>query len=86
MKLYSNPAYLTMSAMFFLFVFGALMIFGNTAGADITRAITTGDASFINIERLTNPETYVDDVKQDVDSFKGDSNEVKAGDPHSRFN
>ena len=62
------------------------MIFGNTAGADITRAITTGDASFINIERLTNPETYVDDVKQDVDSFKGDSNEVKAGEPHSRFN
>ena len=86
MKVYSSPAYLTMSVMFFLFVFGTLMMFGNTAGADITKAIETGDASFINIERLTNPETYIDDAKKDVDSFKNDNNKVKAGEPHSRFN
>lgn len=86
MKLYSNPAYLTMSVILFLSVFGLLMIFGNTAGADITRAIATGDASFINIEKLTNTETYVDDLKQDVDSLNKDSNEVEDGEPQGRFN
>lgn len=85
MKIYSNPAYLTLSVMFFMFVFGVLMVFGNTAGADITKAIETGDTSFISLERLANPETYVDDVKQEVDSYKTDSNEVKAGDPHNRY-
>lgn len=86
MKLYSNPAYITMSVMFFLLVFGVLMTFGNTAGADISKALETGDASFISLERLTNPETYVDDIKQDVDSFKNDSNESEGGEPQSRFN
>lgn len=86
MKLYSNPAYLTMSIMFFLFVMGALYMFGNVAGRDINNAIQTGDTSFIQVEKWLNPTTYGKDIEKKVNNYESNSNEVKAGDPHDRFN
>lgn len=83
----ANTAYLTITLTLGIFICAVVFMFGNVAGADIDRAVATGDVSIIDFGRYLDPETYVKDAKKEFnvnDSSK--PRELSKGEANSRYN